>query len=31
MLRACQQFSPMSQAEQEALIATAGQFEPLFA
>jgi predicted aldo/keto reductase-like oxidoreductase len=30
-LRACQQFSPMSQAEQETLIATAGQFEPLFA
>lgn len=31
MLRACQQFRPMSPAEQEALIATAGQFEPLFA
>jgi len=31
VLRACQQFSAMSQAEQEALIATAGQFEPLFA
>lgn len=31
MLRACQQFTPMGPAEQEALIATAGQFEPLFA
>ncbi len=31
VLRACQQFTPMSQVEQEALIATAGQFEPLFA
>lgn len=31
VLRACQQFKPMSLAEQEALIATAGQFEPLFA
>ena len=31
VLRACQQFSPMSQAEQEALIGTAGEFQPLFA
>lgn len=31
MLRACQQFTPLSPAEQEALIATAGEFEPLFA
>jgi aryl-alcohol dehydrogenase-like predicted oxidoreductase len=31
MLRACQQFHPMTRTEQEALIATAGQFEPLFA
>lgn len=31
MLQACQQFSPMTQAEQEALIATASQYEPLFA
>ena len=31
VLRACQQATPMSPAEQQALIATAGQFEPLFA
>ena len=31
VLNACEQFSPLSLAEQEALIATAGQFEPLFA
>ena len=31
MLQACQSFRPMSPAEQEALIATAGQYAPLFA
>ena len=31
VLNACEHFSPLSPAEQEALIATAGQFEPLFA
>jgi aryl-alcohol dehydrogenase-like predicted oxidoreductase len=30
-LQACEQFAPLSQPEQEALIATAGQYEPLFA
>ena len=30
VLRACEDFTPLSQADQEALIATAGQFEPLF-
>jgi hypothetical protein len=31
VLRACQQYQPMTNREQEDLIATAGQFEPLFA
>ena len=31
MLRACQQYQPMMHREQEDLIGTAGQFEPLFA
>ena len=31
VLRACQQFGPMSPGEQANLIASAGQFEPLFA
>ena len=31
VLNACEHFSLLSLAEQEALIATAGQFEPLFA
>ena len=30
-LEACKQFTPMSQAEQTALVATANQYEPLFA
>jgi hypothetical protein len=30
ILRACQHYRPMSPAEQESLIASAGQFEPLF-
>jgi aryl-alcohol dehydrogenase-like predicted oxidoreductase len=29
-LEACQQFTPMSEAEQEALVAGAGEYEPLF-
>ncbi len=31
MLQACENFKPMSAAEQEKLIASAGQYEPLFA
>ena len=31
VLDACERFTPLTSAEQEALIATAGQFEPLFA
>jgi len=31
VLEACEKFTPMTPTEQEALIATAGQFEPLFA
>jgi aryl-alcohol dehydrogenase-like predicted oxidoreductase len=31
VLRACEDFSPLTAAEQEALIATAGQYQPLFA
>jgi predicted aldo/keto reductase-like oxidoreductase len=31
MLQACENFTPMDQAEQEALIASAAQYEPLFA
>ena len=31
MLRACQEFQPMDVAQRQALIDTAGQFEPLFA
>ena len=31
VLEACEKFTPMSQAEQEALVATASQYEPLFA
>jgi hypothetical protein len=31
MLEACEAFTPMTAAEQEALVAEAGAFEPLFA
>ena len=31
VLEACERFTPMSQAEQSALVATANQYEPLFA